>query len=210
PAYRGAAPIERALAAGEKETGISIMRMTAGLDEGPWALQRSISLTPWDDAGTVCRALALLGALGIHQVLDALADGTVRWTEQQGPATYAPKLSAGDLWLDVSRDAWTVHNQVRALSPVHGARISSGETVFKVWRSWPYGVAGMDPIPQGAEAIAGRAGVVAVRGERLFVGCAAGVIELLVVQPAGRPRMTAAEFVRGYAGRLGKELRGAT
>ncbi len=84
PAYRGAAPIERALAAGESCTGVSIMRMTEGLDEGPWALQTSVSVGLRDDAGSIGRVLALLGATGIDQVLTGLAEGTVGWTEQQG------------------------------------------------------------------------------------------------------------------------------
>ena len=82
PAYRGAAPIVRALMAGEIETGVSMMRMTAGLDEGPWALQRRLSITPRDDAGTVGRALALLGALGVAEVFDGVAEGGLSWTEQ--------------------------------------------------------------------------------------------------------------------------------
>ncbi len=84
PAYRGAAPIERALAAGEDHTGVTIMRITEKLDSGPWALKTSLSLGLRDDAGSVRRALAFLGAQGVHQALAGLEDGTVEWMEQEG------------------------------------------------------------------------------------------------------------------------------
>jgi len=206
PAYRGAAPIERALAAGESGTGVSIMRITEPLDEGPCALQIGLTLSLRDDAGSVGRALGVLGAIGASQVLTGLADGTVRWTEQSGPASYAHKLTARDCVLDPFKGAKAVHDQVRSLSPSIGARTASGAVGFKVWRTWPYGQPGLDPVPGSALAVSGRPGKIVVDQGRLFIGCGEGVIELLMVQPAGRSRMATAAFLRGYRGRLAVEL----
>jgi methionyl-tRNA formyltransferase len=207
PAYRGAAPIERALAAGEECTGVTIMRITERLDAGPCALQTSLSLSLWDDAGSVARALAFLGARGVDQVLLGLEDGTVVWTEQEeGEPVYAEKLAWADCLLDPARSAKAVHDQVRSLSPRVGARVRCGMVQFKVWRTWPYGQRGMDPGPKQAVPVTGRPGQVAIAGERLFVGCQEGVVELLSVQPDGKSKMSAAAFLRGYRHRLGERL----
>ncbi|MFH0916457.1 MAG: methionyl-tRNA formyltransferase [bacterium] len=203
PAYRGPAPIERALAAGEPCTGVSIMRMVEGLDEGPWALQTSVSVGPRDDVGSLGRVLALVGAIGVDQALNGLADGTLRWTAQQGPATYAAKLCAADCQLDLGKGAAAVHDQVRSLSPGIGARATSGGVEFKVWRTWPYGEPGLEPVPSEGAGVAGRPGEVQVGSTRLFVGCGQGVVELLMVQPAGKSKMAASDFMRGYGVRLG-------
>lgn len=206
PAYRGAAPIERALAAGEPRTGVSIMRITEGLDEGPWALQTSLSVGLREDAGTLGRSLALLGAVGMAHVLEGVCDGTVSWTEQEGPTSYASKLTAQECYLDVTRDARAVHDQVRSLSPAVGARAAAGGVGFKVWRTWPYGAAGLDAVPDRAAAAADDPGRLVVAGERMFVGCRRGAVEILAVQPACKKRMSAAAFLRGYGGRLGDRL----
>lgn len=206
PKYRGAAPIERALAAGEASTGVSIMRMTEGLDEGPWAQQTSVSVGLRDDAGSVGRVLALLGAVAVVQVADALADGTVEWREQVGPSSHATRIEARDCLIDTTISARVVHDRVRALSPWIGARAASGEVRYKIWRTWPYGQPGLPAVPDAAQSAAGCAGRLLVVGDRLFLGCADGVVEVLEVQPVNRPRMTAAAFIRGYAGRLGAWL----
>lgn len=202
PAYRGAAPIVRALMAGETQTGVSLMRMTAGLDEGPWALQRSLSVTWRDDAGTVGRALALLGALGIEEVFESMAEGEVTWTDQPGGATYARKVGLADRVFDPRLTARQLHDRVRALSPGIGCEArSSGGLAFKIWRTWPQETAlpGNEP----TRSIPGRF----TRGEgRLFVDCCDGTLELLTVQPAGKRPMRASELLRGYGSRLGESL----
>ncbi len=144
PAYRGAAPIERALAAGEAFTGVTIMRVTESLDAGPVASRTSLSLSLRDDAGSVGRALAYLGARGVDQVIAGLEDGTVEWTEQEGDTVYAQKLDWRDCLVDFAATARAVHDRVRSLSPRVGARMESGTLRFKVWRTWPYGQAGLD------------------------------------------------------------------
>jgi methionyl-tRNA formyltransferase len=206
PAYRGAAPIERALAAGEEQTGVTIMRITERLDAGPWALRISRSISLRDDAGSVRRALAFLGAQGVDQVLTGLEDGTVTWVEQEGESEYAEKLSWRDCLFDLAKPARAVHDQVRALSPEVGARAESGALRFKIWRTWPYGQAGLPAVPAAAAAVAGRPGEIALARTRLFVGCGQGVVELLSVQPEGRRKMSAGAFLRGYRSHLGARL----
>jgi methionyl-tRNA formyltransferase len=206
PAYRGAAPIERALAAGEACTGVTIMRVTEALDSGPWALQTSLSVGLRDDAGSIGRALALLGALGLYHVLTGLDDGTVVWTEQQGEHGYAEKLCREDCVLDTGRSARQVHDHVRSLSPRVGVRLKSGELQFKVWRTWPFGQPGLEAIPAEAAHVAGRPGAIAVAGERLFVGCGEGAVQVLSVQPDGKSVMGAAAFLRGYRACLGDRI----
>lgn len=207
PSYRGAAPIERALAAGEERVGVTIMRITERLDEGPWALQKAVSVSLRDDAGSVGRMLALAGAIGIDQVIAGLSDGTVTWSEQTSPGTlYAEKICACDCALDTEWGAKTVHDQVRSLSPVVGARASSGGLEFKVWRTWPYGQEGLDPVPAACGGVAGRPGKISTEGGRFFVGCTEGALEIIALQPVGKAVMTAAAFLRGYQKRLSDRL----
>jgi methionyl-tRNA formyltransferase len=206
PAYRGAAPIERAIAAGEDCIGVSIMQVELALDSGPYALQRSISVSLWDDAGSIARALTFLGAQGVDQVLTGMEDGTVTWTKQVGGTVYAEKLTSAECRLDAARPAKAAHDLVRSLSPRVGARAASGAFEFKVWRTWPYGQPGLAPVPVEAAGAAGRPGLVVATSKRLFVGCAEGVLEILSLQPNGKSRMTAAEFLRGYRARLGESL----
>lgn len=210
PAYRGAAPIERALAAGQRTMGISIMRMAEGLDEGPWAVQTSISVGLRDDAVSVGRALALLGATGVDQVMTGVDDGNVVWIPQAGHSTYAAKLSPREASLDVSGNALVAHNKVRAFAGGLGARADATGLSFKVWRSWPYGIDEAPEIPEAAAAVNGSPGAVVADRGRLFVGCGQGVLELLSVQPVGKNRMPAADFLRGYASKLGDRLSGGT
>jgi methionyl-tRNA formyltransferase len=207
PKYRGATPVERALMAGESVTGVSIMRITEGLDEGPWAEKVQVSVGLRQDAGSVSRILALIGASALDQVLQGMQDGNVRWTEQEGESSYAAKLTPADWWLDVSRGAKKAHDQVRALCPAVGVRGILGDAEVKIWRSWPYGEPGLDEVPHEAANVAGQPGAIGTAQGRLFIGCGQGAIEVLEIQPASRARMHMAAFLRGYSGRLGGRLR---
>jgi len=202
PAYRGAAPIVRALMAGEPETGVSMMRMTAGLDEGPLALQRRLSITPRDDAGTVGRALALLGALGVAEVFDGVAEDGLSWTEQSPETTYAAKVGPADRVFDPRLDARRLHDRVRALSPGIGCEArSAGGLALKIWRTWP-----RESTPPGSARPRLRPGRLAREEGHLFVDCRDGPLELVTVQPVGKRPMSASEFLRGYGSRLGDDL----
>ena len=207
PRYRGAAPIERALMEGERTTGVTIMRITECLDEGPWAEQVEISLGLREDAGCVSRMLATAGAVALSGVLDAIEDGSVRWLEQEGESVYAHKLGTAECQLDLRGTALEAHNQVRALSPGIGARVRLGESEAKVWRSWPYGVAGVEDCPAMANGLTGNVGGILIADGRLFLGCGQGVLEVKEIQPASRARMRTTDYLRGYSDRVGDRVR---
>ncbi len=205
PWYRGAAPIHWALRNGERETGVSIMQVIPALDAGAVAARVSMSISLWDDAGSVGRALALLGALALDKVLQGMEDNTVRWEEQPAESTYAPKVSADDRRLNLCAPALACHNLVRSLVPEGVAEVRAGETVLKVWRTWPWMVPGDSALPVEAAAVCGEPGRVVTardRGGRLFLGCGEGLLEILAVQPAGRTVMSPGDFLRGYGSRL--------
>ncbi len=195
PSYRGAAPIPRALMDGADQTGVCIMKMTEGLDEGPVGAAAAVSLELWDDAGTVGRALALRGAQATAHVLDAMSRGDQTWVEQQGSTSYAAKLTAGDRELDLTASARVVHDRVRALHPGPGAVLRSGDLELKIWRTWPRDASEDVPVCDRPGAIGESAG-------RLFVGCRLGCLEILELQASGKKRVAATEFLRGYSSRL--------
>ncbi|QYJ14702.1 Methionyl-tRNA formyltransferase [Rubrobacter xylanophilus DSM 9941] len=199
PAYRGAAPVERAIMNGEKETGVTIIRMDEGLDTGPIALQRCIPIPPEMTGGELAGALARLGAEAMVEVLKRLQDGTLNLTEQDSErATYAPRITPGDQEIDWSRSAREVHDRVRALSPHIGARARHPEVEgpIKIWRTRVHREGGS---PLGVGEIRAEEG-------RIFVGCGEGVVEVLELQLPGGRRLGAGEFLRGH--RLGGALRG--
>lgn len=205
PAYRGAAPIHWALRNGEEATGVSIMRVVQPVDAGPVAARVSVSINPWDDGGSLARALATLGALALDKVLTAMEDGTVSWEEQPEQGTYAPKVTAADRALDLTRDARMCHNLVRSLVPDAAAEVRAGSLTLRVWRAWPWLDADDQRLPAEARGAWSRPGLIARSGGargRLFLGCGEGVLEVLAVQPAGRTIMGPAEFLRGYGSRL--------
>jgi methionyl-tRNA formyltransferase len=206
PAYRGAAPIVRAIQAGEDETGVSIMKVTLGLDEGPWASQTRISISMRDDTGGLGRTLAFLGARGVDQVLTGIADGTVSWREQEGHTNYASKIGPADRRLDISRSARAAHDQVRSLSPGPGVEAASGLLSLKLWRTWPWQGDDLLALDSKIAEAAGTPGRLVRSDSRLFCGCGHGVLEVLRIQPAGKKAMEIADFLRGYAGRLGGEI----
>jgi methionyl-tRNA formyltransferase len=168
-------------------------------------VQLSVGLR--QDAGAVSRMLAVMGATALDQVLHGMQDGNVRWTEQEGEASYATKLSPTDWWLDASGGAKKAHDQVRALCPAVGVRGILGDVEAKIWRSWPYGEPGLEPAPDAAAEVVGHAGAIGTAQGRLFIGCARGAIEALEIQPVSRARMDMAAFLRGYSVRLGGQMR---
>lgn len=201
PRHRGAAPIHWALRNGEAETGVCVMRIEEALDAGPVAAATRLSIGPRDDAGSVGRALALLGALAADQVFTAMVDGTVEWQAQGEGWTYAPKVGPDDRALRPELAAVAVHNLVRSLAPETGAELDCGGLRLKVLRTWPWEAAA-DGLPEAGREVAGRPGCWGFDKNRLFLGCAQDVVEVLLIQPAGKSAMSAAEFVRGYGRRL--------
>jgi methionyl-tRNA formyltransferase len=180
PRWRGAAPIERAIMAGDAETGVSIMRLVEELDAGPVCRRESLAIAAQDDYGTLSSRLAALGAA---LLVAALAGPREYLAQDPAGVTYAEKLTAADRDLDPHRAAETLERQVRALHPHIGARLPGGLGVEAARAS-------DRPTP---------AGVLAAEDGRLYFGATPGTLELLRVQPPGRRAMDAASYLRGHA-----------
>lgn len=190
PKYRGAAPIERSIMAGEPESGVTIIRMDEGLDTGPMALQRPLPIPPDMTGGELSELLAGLGAEAVVEVLNQIEAGTVNLIEQDSlHATYAPKLLDEDLEIRWDRSVEDVANLVRALSPHVGARaFNSGvEGPVKIWRAEVFD--GVVPTL--------KAGAIRTENGRILVGCGVGVLEVLELQMPGGKRLAARDFLRG-------------
>jgi methionyl-tRNA formyltransferase len=187
PRWRGAAPIHRALLAGDRETGISIMRMEAGLDTGPVLLREAVTILPDDTAGTLHDRLAALGARLVVAALDGLARGTLTATPQPAVGvTYAAKLEKHEARIDWARPAADIERQVRAFNPFPGATARVRGAEVKIWRT---------AVADGA----GEPGAVLATGHGgITVGCGAGALRLEELQRAGGRRLAAREFLRGF------------
>jgi len=190
PRWRGAAPIERAIDAGDDETGVTIMRPVEEMDAGPVCLQRAIEIRPDDDYGSLSRRLADLGGDLLVEALDEQPE--FREQSEQG-VTVASKIGPEDRRLDPERGAHELERRVRALTPHIGAYVDlPGGERLGVFRA---------AAAVGTQVTPGEVGA---SDDRLLFGCADGALELLEVQPAGGRRMDAAAYVRGHAAKLGR------
>jgi methionyl-tRNA formyltransferase len=190
PKYRGAAPIERSIMAGEPESGVTIIRMDEGLDTGPMALQRPLPIPSDLTGGELSKLLARLGAEAVVEVLNQIEAGTVNLIEQDSlHATYAPKLLDEDLEIRWDWSVVDVANLVRALSPHVGARAfhSGVEGPVKIWRAEVF----------DGEVPTLQAGAIRAENGRILVGCGVGVLEVLELQMPGGKRLAARDFLRG-------------
>jgi methionyl-tRNA formyltransferase len=188
PRWRGAAPIERAVMAGDEETGVAIMRVTAGLDSGPVCLLEREPIRPDDTFGTLSARLAALGG----ELLVRALDERPAFVEQPDDGvTYAEKVTAEDRVLDPrSSSAAELDRIVRALSPHVGARLAlpGGSEYLGVWGAQP------------AAPVEHQPGWLGNEGGRLLLSCADGsALELLSVQPPGKRAMPAADYLRGHS-----------
>jgi methionyl-tRNA formyltransferase len=186
PRWRGAAPIERAIMAGDARTGVSIMRLTAGLDSGPVCLAASEPIRPEDTYGTLA---ARLRELGGELLVRALEEAPAFVEQPQTGVTYAEKLAPADRLLDPARPAAELERVVRALHPHIGARVALADDAMLGVHS----AALLD-----RDAPAAHAPGLAERDGRLLLDCSPGVLELLVVQPPGGRPMDAAAYLRGH------------
>jgi methionyl-tRNA formyltransferase len=184
PRWRGAAPIQRAIMAGDKETGATIMQMDEGLDTGPMLLREPIPIAEDDTAGTLHDKLAVLGARLIAAALEGLAAGRLTATPQPAEGvSYAAKLTRADEALDWRKPARELARQVRALSPRPGAWfMARGERIKLL----------------AAESLAGEGAPGTVLDDRLTVACGSGALRLLQLQRAGRGPMAADDLLRGF------------
>jgi methionyl-tRNA formyltransferase len=188
PRWRGAAPIERAIMAGDERTGVSIMRLTAGLDSGPVCLAAAEPIHASDTYGSLAARLQTFGG---ELLVRALRERPPFLEQPEEGVTYAEKIAAADRTLDPERPAVELERAVRALQPHIGARVAlPDDSLLGVLRArlLPAGAEGRQP---------GALGVSAVEG-RLLLRCSPGWLELLEVQPPGARGMDAAAYLRGY------------
>ena len=195
PQYRGAAPIQRAVMNGDTISGVTIMKMEAGLDSGPMLLQQAVSIEPGDTAGSLFDTLAEHGAKLMVGALGMIAEGRAAFVRQNEElVTHAAKITADEEYIDWSMDAGAIHNIIRGLTPAPGAkavlsiegrepvtlRLEPGQCVEETKDAAPGTLLGMD-------------------GDALLVACGSGAYRITRLRPAGKPTMSAQDF---YNGRL--------
>ena len=194
PRWRGAAPIQRAILAGDAETGITIMQMDEGLDTGAMLLKKICQISRQETAQTLHDKLAKLGAEAIIEALAKLEQGTLQGEVQDATqATYAAKIVKTEAQLDWSQSAIQLQRAIRAYNPVPGAYSSLNGTPIKIWQA----VVVENGAAEHGDAEAGA--VLAVNKHGIQVACGQGVLQLEIMQrPNGKP-LSAAQFVQGFS-----------
>jgi methionyl-tRNA formyltransferase len=190
PRWRGAAPVERAILAGDAETGISLMQMDTGLDTGPVIERVPVAITPADTTGSLTSRLAATGAAAIVGALARLRDGGRLEASPQPKSgvTYAPKIGNAEAAIDWNLPASVLERRIRAFDPAPGATAMLDGAPVKLWR------ADIEPSTQaGARAGA----VLATSAAGIVVACGEGALRVSELQPAGGRRMSAAAFAAG-------------
>jgi methionyl-tRNA formyltransferase len=193
PAYRGAAPVQRALMDGVEETGISVMILTEGMDEGPVLAVRPTAVAPDENAGELGERLAAAGAPLLVETIASYAAGAIEPSEQDHDrATYAPKISSEEARIEWERPAHAIHNLVRGLNPAPGAWTTFRGARLKVLRT----------IERDDR---GRPGEI-LDGGALVVATGDTAVELVEVQPAGKRAMSGEELRRGLRPAAGEVM----
>jgi len=193
PAYRGAAPIQRAIFNGEKVTGVTVLFMEEELDAGNIILQEKESISIEDTAGDLLQRLSEKGADLLLQAINLIAGGkVVSYPQDPGGITYAPMLSREEEIIDWGKSAPDIHNKVRGLSPHPGAYTFYGNSRLKIWKTDIKGLSDEEHpgILPGT--------VLSKEAEGFKVKTGEGTIKVVRVQPAGKKTIHAAEFYRGY------------
>jgi methionyl-tRNA formyltransferase len=198
PRWRGAAPIQRALLAGDRETGITIMQMDAGLDTGPMLSRHRLAIAAADDAHTLHDKLAALGAEAIVHALAEIPAGHAQPVPQpETGVSYAKKISKEEAEIDWARPCEEIERRLRALRPVPGARTQLRGAAVKLWRATCVTRAPGSGAP-GAVLESGPAGV--------LIACGEGALRVSELQRAGGTRLAAADFLRGCPIEVGERL----
>ena len=186
PRWRGAAPIQRALLAGDSETGISIMQMDAGLDTGPVLSRHPLAIASDDDAGTLHDKLAALGAEAIVATLADVEAGRARALPQPASgATYARKIDKRETHLDWTQSASALERAVRAFRPIPGAHALLHAETVKIWRA-------------RVRDLQGEPGAVLDARDEVVIACGEKALAVSELQRAGGRRLSAREFLRGH------------
>jgi methionyl-tRNA formyltransferase len=188
PRWRGAAPVERAIIAGDRSTGVSIMRLVAGLDSGPVALQEEVRISPEEDFDALSSRLASLGGELLVRAFDLHLEGNLKFVEQdEGGVTYAEKIESAERRLDPRRPATELARMVRALTPHIGAYLETADGArLGVRRA-------------RAVDVSVRAGEIRAEWGALLLGCGQGALRLEVIQPQGGKPMPADAYLRGHS-----------
>ena len=189
PRWRGAAPIQRSIEAGDRETGVTIMQMEAGLDTGPMYLAKAIPIGAEDTGGLLHDRLAELGASALQDALPGIAQGTLRPRPQDDAlATYASKLSKDEALIDWTRPAADLARKVRAFNPWPVAQTRWGDGVLRIWGA--RALAGGDTVSAGQVLTASKSGIDVKTGD--------GILRITELQAPGKRPMTTAEFVNAH------------
>lgn len=184
PRWRGAAPIQRALLAGDVDTGVTIMQMDENLDTGPLLLHRAIPIAPQDTSGTLHDKLAALGA---ELLIEALATNPVPRVQDSDAATYAPRIAKSEADIDWGKSAVDIERQIRAFDPVPGAQTRLGDMTLKIWQA---------RVTMAAPQAPGT--VIAAEPDGILVACGEGALCVTELQRAGARRLAVKAFLPGF------------
>jgi methionyl-tRNA formyltransferase len=191
PRWRGAAPIHRAIEAGDHETGVTIMQMEEGLDTGPMLLIERTPIGPQDTTATLHDRLAAIGAEMVVKVLHKMEHDVIEAVPQpEAGVTYAAKIAKEEAALDFAQSAREVGRRIHAFNPFPGAHATVNGTIIKLW--------GAELLDEGSTAPAGQ--VLAANAQHgIVVACGSGTLRLTELQKPGGKRLPAAEFIKGFA-----------
>lgn len=195
PRWRGAAPVQRAIEAGDRETGIAIMQMEAGLDTGPVLLEKRLPIADDDTSTSLFTKLTALGATAIVEALARLESLKPQVQPNEG-VTYATKIHKSEARIDWALPAAVIERRCRAFDPFPGCETEYAGDALKIWR-----VAVVEDVKQASPGT-----IVAANTEALHVRCGDGAVALVSVQRPGGKRLSIGEFLRGHAPRVGEVM----
>ncbi|MEX1162287.1 MAG: methionyl-tRNA formyltransferase [Nitriliruptor sp.] len=201
PRWRGAAPVQHAIRAGDEVTGVTCFVLDEGMDTGPVLATAEEPIRPDDTSGSLLDRLADVGAPVLLDALRRLVAGEQPVPQPTDGSTLAPKVNPQDAVIDWSAAAGTVTDLVRSADPAPGAHTTFRDKRLKIWRTTPVDEVAGEPVPSGAPGE-----VVAVTKRAAVVACGGGAVQLDVVQPEGKGRVDAAAFVNGQRPELGERL----
>ncbi len=206
PRWRGAAPVQHALRAGDEVTGVTTFVLDRGMDTGPVLRRVEVAIEPREHAGVLLERLARLGAPVLVESLRALHAGEAPVAQHEEGATLAPKITPEDVAIDLSRSATEVDRLVRSADPAPGAHTTFRGARLKVFDAPPLDRAGAALVLGAFDGDTPPGTVVAVDRDGVVVACGEGAVRLTEVQPAGKPRMAAGDFANGARIEVGEQV----
>lgn len=195
PRWRGAAPVQWAILNGDKQTGITVFKLDKGMDTGPVYLEQVTPINDNENSDELLKRLSQIGSDLAIKSLELISDGVIPKPQASNGITLAPKISKNDGKIDWQQSSNQVVNKFRALSSNPGVWSLLGELRIKI-----------DALVASSFVDQVKPADIVINGERLFVGVLDGVIEILILTPAGRSQMSAAEFIRGLPSKQGLQL----